>query len=126
MSSLDVRAFEKRLRDRYAEVWADIQQELEKYRGQQFQDLINQNADPDDVAVADLLIDLNIAEISRDVGELRDIQQALEHINKGTYGTCIDCGEPIAVARLQAAPEALRCVDCQTRAEKWRRESPTL
>jgi DnaK suppressor protein len=28
----------------------------------------------------------------------------------GTYGTCVDCGEEIPVARLMAAPTARRCL----------------
>ena len=31
---------------------------------------------------------------------------------------CIDCGEPIPVERLQAMPNAVRCVACQTEHER--------
>ncbi len=33
----------------------------------------------------------------------------------GTFGTCIDCGKPIAEARLEARPYAAKCVDCAAR-----------
>ncbi|WP_165491687.1 TraR/DksA family transcriptional regulator [Egibacter rhizosphaerae] len=47
--------------------------------------------------------------------DLRAIDEALERIDEGNYGTCVDCGDAIAPARLQARPEALTCVSCQQR-----------
>jgi DnaK suppressor protein len=47
-----------------------------------------------------------------------DVVEALRRIDAGTYGTCIDCGEDIPLIRLQARPEATRCVHCQTRHER--------
>ena len=38
---------------------------------------------------------------------LQAIEEALLRIEKGTYGTCRDCGEPIATARLNAIPWTL-------------------
>jgi DnaK suppressor protein len=43
---------------------------------------------------------------------IRDIQAALQRIENGTYGACETCGEPIGERRLQAIPEATRCVGC--------------
>ena len=43
---------------------------------------------------------------------IRVIQAALDRIADGTYGICADCGEHIAQARLEAIPEATRCVNC--------------
>jgi hypothetical protein len=34
-----------------------------------------------------------------------------------TEGTCVDCGDRIATARLKALPEAERCVSCQRELE---------
>lgn len=33
-------------------------------------------------------------------------------------GECIDCGEPIEPSRLLAMPNAVRCIECQTRKER--------
>ncbi len=41
------------------------------------------------------------------------LAEALERLEKGTYGLCEECGEPIAPARLQAMPEVITCVRCQ-------------
>ena len=43
---------------------------------------------------------------------IREIQSALARIEEGTYGICGVCGEEIGEARLQAVPEATRCVNC--------------
>ena len=44
---------------------------------------------------------------------LRAIEEALVKIDKGTYGVCRDCGEPIAEARLRAIPWARVCIKCK-------------
>jgi RNA polymerase-binding transcription factor DksA len=41
------------------------------------------------------------------------IEEALLRIEKGTYGTCRDCGEPIATARLNAIPWTRVCITCK-------------
>jgi DnaK suppressor protein len=43
---------------------------------------------------------------------IRVIQAAIERIDDGTYGICDRCGEEIGEARLEAIPEATRCVNC--------------
>lgn len=43
---------------------------------------------------------------------IRVIQAALERIDNDTYGICENCGEDIARGRLEAVPEATRCVNC--------------
>lgn len=48
---------------------------------------------------------------------LRLVEHALTRFDRGEYGYCLDCGEPVALARLRAQPFAALCVDCQTRRE---------
>ena len=43
---------------------------------------------------------------------IRDIQAALTRIEEGSYGLCEACGEAIGQGRLEAIPEATRCVNC--------------
>lgn len=45
---------------------------------------------------------------------LADIEGALNRIEKGTYGICKYCGQPIAPKRLQARPVASACITCKT------------
>jgi DnaK suppressor protein len=44
---------------------------------------------------------------------LQAIEEALWRIEKGTYGICRDCGEPISEARLNAIPWTRVCITCK-------------
>ena len=44
---------------------------------------------------------------------LQAIEDALARLEKGTYGTCRDCGEPISQARLSAIPWTRVCITCK-------------
>jgi RNA polymerase-binding transcription factor DksA len=52
--------------------------------------------------------------LDEELTRVKDARQALEN---GTYGTCADCGKEIPPARLEAMPEATRCVEDQSRYE---------
>ena len=62
--------------------------------------------------------DMEFALNERETAELGDIAVALERLDLGTYGQCTDCGGAISTMRLQALPEAARCITCQERAEQ--------
>jgi DnaK suppressor protein len=54
-----------------------------------------------------------------DVGIANDLQtikerteRALAKLDEGSYGTCDNCGKPIAPGRLRAAPESALCIEC--------------
>lgn len=42
-------------------------------------------------------------------------RRALERIDKGTYGACVECGQEIPAGRLEIMPEAPYCVQCAAR-----------
>lgn len=46
---------------------------------------------------------------------LADVKRALSKIEAGTYGTCENCGKPIAQARLKAFPTARLCLQCKAK-----------
>lgn len=46
---------------------------------------------------------------------LASVDAALLAMQEGSYGTCAECGEPIATRRLQAIPWASHCIRCQER-----------
>jgi RNA polymerase-binding transcription factor DksA len=50
-----------------------------------------------------------------------DVLAALHRIDLGTYGTCVGCGRPVPEGRLEAKPEAARCVACQGKLDRLRR-----
>lgn len=61
-------------------------------------------------------IDSTLEENSEHV--LVGIDEALDRIENGTFGTCARCGKQIAEDRLEALPYATRCIDCQRLAER--------
>jgi len=61
-------------------------------------------------------IDYTLEENSEHV--LSSIDGALERIQEGTYGTCLNCGQAIAEDRLAAIPWATRCIECRRLEER--------
>lgn len=53
-----------------------------------------------------------------EIDELRLIDDAVMRIQKGEYGVCVDCGEPISERRLESFPYAARCIVCQEAQEQ--------
>jgi DnaK suppressor protein len=49
--------------------------------------------------------------------EAENVEIALQRLASGDYGKCIDCGKEIPRERLEAIPEAIRCVEDQARYE---------
>jgi DnaK suppressor protein len=60
-----------------------------------------------------------VIEAARDRRTL--VTDALRRLDDGTYGTCIDCGGLVPEGRLEAKPEAARCLTCQTKRDRLRR-----
>lgn len=54
--------------------------------------------------------------------EHRQVLGALERIENGSFGECIDCGELIAAKRLLVQPSACLCVGCQHSKEAYNEE----
>ena len=52
--------------------------------------------------------------VTREIGSVR---RALERIDAGSYGDCVQCGGVIAEGRLEARPEAALCIDCARQGE---------
>src|SRR6266849_2737034 len=49
---------------------------------------------------------------------LTQVERALERIDNGTYGKCVNCGQPIPEKRLEAIPWAERDVKCEELVEQ--------
>jgi RNA polymerase-binding protein DksA len=60
--------------------------------------------------------DLSLSENVKDL--LKRVDEALDHIENGTYGTCDMCGERIKEERLKALPYANLCIKCKQKEEK--------
>lgn len=91
----------------------DVHRELLAADEQGFADLAGQVHDSGEESVADLLADLNITLIERQVQELRRVEDALRRMSMGSYGLCSNCGNNIEYDRLRSYPTAGRCIECQ-------------
>ena len=47
---------------------------------------------------------------------LKDVDDALERLDAGTYGLCLRCSAPIGSDRLEAMPATRYCITCASRA----------
>ena len=53
---------------------------------------------------------------------LAKIDDALERIEDGTFGTCVECGTEIGIKRLKARPVVTLCIECKTKQEEEERK----
>ncbi|GAA4503182.1 hypothetical protein GCM10023191_055740 [Actinoallomurus oryzae] len=63
-------------------------------------------------------VDAALAALRRQRAE---VLAALARAHEGTYGKCVDCGLGIPEGRLEARPEASRCVACQGKRDRLHR-----
>lgn len=91
--------------------------------------LHDMGADPDQDTFEGLDYDFGFADSAQSTAErnkvlavverlrenLHDVDVALAKIEKGTFGVCERCGEPINAERLEAIPYARLCVRCKQR-----------
>ena len=120
LSRKDLDAFWKRLQERRRALVAEIRDQMEDGDDEHAAKLRDQydSLDPhDDRAIGDWVRDVGIAQSERDMAELRAIEAALRRLDDSSYGECVDCGEMIPRARLEANPSAARCIGCQQRVE---------
>ena len=66
--------------------------------------------------------DLEIRNVDRKSGLLRDVKDALRRIRDGSFGPCAECESAISPKRLAAVPWAARCIECQDAADRARQE----
>ena len=50
--------------------------------------------------------------------DLKEIEDALSKMKKGTYGICDRCKKPIDPKRLEVKPQAIYCLKCEREIEK--------
>ena len=102
------------MRARQVQLREEIRQALIKSDSEHYLQIADSVRDLEDESFADLIVDVGLAEIDRDLDELRAIDAALLRVADGSYGVCEACDRPIDLKRLNLTPQALRCIDCQT------------
>lgn len=108
----------------------ELRQELEREREQQLGQLEEFEADPYGESVHNLaggdegFADSGqvteqrseaLAQIDQARARLQQVDEALARMDEGRYGICVDCGQEINPARLEARPLSIRCVDCASK-----------
>ncbi len=68
----------------------------------------------------------NFLHVERDGKLLAEVEDALEKIEKGNYGTCEFCDSHIKFARLEFMPYTKLCIQCQSNEESPRRQTEML
>jgi len=121
-------ALSRRLAARREELREEVQTQLAKSEDPRVAGFANELAATEDWVLADILADMDIAMVTRDIAELGDVEAALDRVASGSYGTCSNCGEPIGWPRLNAQPIAQRCIRCQEafEASHGKQGPPTL
>ncbi len=74
--------------------------------------------DAADESVIDTSADYFLTLANAHQKELVEIQEALDRMHRGVYGTCESCENPIAVERLMHLPSTRLCLDCKAAREK--------
>jgi RNA polymerase-binding transcription factor DksA len=103
----DTATYRQALLDRLSELDTrlhDIESELDTPRSADWED---QATEREGEEVLERLGESGQAEIAR-------IRAALARIRDGSYGICVQCGEPISEARLSVLPATPLCKECAT------------
>ena len=113
MNEMQLEYFRQKLLNWKKELLAQSNDTLEELR----QGGLNQ---PDDIDRASLETDKSIDLRTKDRARklIVKIDQALERIEDGEYGYCLETGEEIGVERLMARPIATLCLEAQERHER--------
>lgn len=78
-------------------------------------------ADPGDAGANLTEADRNAASVQTAQAQRTEVLAALARVDDGSYGRCVDCGNPVPDERLEARPATSRCVPCQGKRDRRRR-----
>lgn len=89
----------------------ELEEQLTSMSQEQFSD--GQVQDPGDQALSSAMDSLRNSLQNTEHEEYARIVKAIEMIDAGSYGICVDCDLPISERRLSLYPNATRCLPCQ-------------
>lgn len=78
--------------------------------------------DPNDRATQESEFSLELRTRDRERKLIRKIEEAINRIDDGSYGYCMETGEEIGIKRLEARPVATLCLEAQERRERRERQ----
>lgn len=118
MSPEELNQIKQDMLERKKFLWNQILQDLESEASEKHQEIIANMREDNERGLEDLRESNAIKFVEMKVGELEQIEDALNRIEAGEYGRCKDCGNWIRPARLQIVPNATRCIKCQEQMER--------
>jgi len=102
---------QKRLTEQLAQLKASVRPANERREGSPF-------GKREEEATETLELETRLALEKRIRDQLASLEHALDKFEKGTYGVCESCGQPIDPARLEALPQARSCMKCKAQQAK--------
>lgn len=111
MSPAQLAFFRQRLEQERSALLENTRNTLEEIRS------VDTEPDPSDRASMEEKFSLEFRVRNRERKLLGKIEEALQRIENGTYGWCVETGEPIGIPRLLARPVATLCIEAQERHE---------
>lgn len=112
MKKKDIKYFTKLLTERLENLLAEASETVSGMTGE-----IANFPDPADRAALESDRNFLLRIRDRERKLILKIREALERINKGTYGICETCGSEISIKRLKARPVTTQCIGCKTKEE---------
>lgn len=119
-SSQNVRQHEEKLRQQQALLERSMLTAVEQGR----QTGADETQDVADQAVSSYQKELLFTQGTNGHSQLSLVRLALERIDEGSYGECLQCGSTIGEKRLDALPWTPYCINCQEKIENGEIEDP--
>src|SRR3954447_1785103 len=113
LATIDKDKVEARLRERADEIAERRRQIKAADEGMQSGELADYDQHPADQGTETFEQELDETTLMILEEEARQVAIAQQRLAEGKYGICVDCGEEIPAARLEAVPEAVRCIKDQ-------------
>lgn len=111
--AVDIQKMKTRLETRLAELRAQIKSDALTDINE------NEKSIEYEEAASDMMEEeMEQALVADEAGVMTEIQDALKRIEGGTYGFCIQCGQPIPEKRLEAIPWAAYCIKDEEQREQ--------
>jgi RNA polymerase-binding transcription factor DksA len=120
---MDVEKYKRKL----LEIEASLSRRTSRLRADALDQVLDSPGDEADASVSDLGESEALAEAELDAPTLREVRDALQRIDNGTFGLCVVDNRPIEEKRLEAVPWSPFCAEhAQQREAATRRPTPTL
>jgi len=126
LSNTDLERFKKLITEKYNEslqglrYWEASAMENQRETGAELSSYANHPAEAAS-DYANLTTNLNLAE--RNSKYLKQLEDALNRIDKGNFGICLICKKPIPMFRLEAVPTTTKCAECKHEVKKQEEEN---